>query len=189
MLSRPYSIEFILSKSDFLQSFGAGHTWKSYQSIILLALTFVSFAIMIETHFLDTLFHNDSSGLSLVIYRIIYGSLLTILLAYYVILPLAVRLLQHYQLWRHPEMLGKRTVTITDTQLVYGTPKEIMRIDWNTFTERFENKLVFFLSYVDGAHGKSFGFSIPKRAFQDTEQLADFISLLDKWAPICTGKK
>jgi hypothetical protein len=181
MLARPYTISFTLAKSDLLQVFGPG-TMKLQSRLILLAVVLVVMVFLVETHMLDALFHDNPSEFKLVIYRILLELPFAALLAYSVAPLVMARLLQYYQLWRHPEILGRRTVTVTDEQLLYGSAAGTTTIDWSAFKYRLENDKVFALTYVDSVHGDT-GLHIPRRAFADAEQLSDFISLLEKWVP------
>jgi len=178
---RPYSVNFTLTKSDWLQVFGRGINWKSLLGAGWIPV--VALVILVETHSLDWLFPSNTSASIQVTFRIVACLVLTALLAYYVAFPMVMRLLQLYQLWRHPAtFLGDRTITITDTQVQYSWVDGGAKVDWNAFKYRLENDRVFSLHYVDDVRGDTVMY-IPKRAFHNAEQLSDFTSLLEQWVP------
>lgn len=182
MVSRPYSIKFTLIENDLPGSVAISRQ-SLKNAVVFYVLPLIVFAIIVETHFLDALFNKDGSGLSVVIFRTIYGSGLVGCVLIFVLLPIFLTLLNLYQHRRLQKYFPLDvTVTVTDTQLLYDSAQAKLCREWTSFTRRVETETSFLLSHSD-KRGTDVVWVIPKRAFTNGELLADFLSLLDKWMP------
>jgi hypothetical protein len=161
-MSKPLIFSFTPNRSDYIKTLRAFSLQHASTKIAILLSILVVIAILLSVFYLHTL---SVAGFTVLLVMVIYY------LTVFFLGPANVA----DKVAKDERLSSEMTWEVNEDAAVVCTREADTNCDWSTFAESFETNEYFLITY---AKNKNMFQMVPKRAFKNADQLAEFHKLL-----------